>query len=197
MTDQHSNVVFALGELAIMYPVEGGFYVYATRFIDPSWGASVGWNYVFGWAMCLPLELTVCAITMEYWNLDISSALWISLFLFVLVLISLFGARGYAEEEFCSALVKVFAITIFIITSLALVVGWGPPNGKFSTYQGGKTWQNPGALPNGARGIVTALITAAFALSGTELVGLAAAEAENPTKALPRAVKQVAWRCVA
>lgn len=30
------NVVYALGELACMYPVSGGFYTYSTRFIDPS-----------------------------------------------------------------------------------------------------------------------------------------------------------------
>jgi amino acid permease len=29
------NVVYALEELAIMYPTSGGFYTYATRFIDP------------------------------------------------------------------------------------------------------------------------------------------------------------------
>lgn len=41
------NVAFALGELAIMYPVTGGFYTYSARFIDPSWGFAMGWNYVF------------------------------------------------------------------------------------------------------------------------------------------------------
>jgi yeast amino acid transporter len=38
------------------------------------------------------------------------------------------------------------------------------------------------------------LITAAFSLSGTELVGLAAAETDNPRKTIPRAAKQVFWR---
>ena len=37
-------------------------------------------------------------------------------------------------------------------------------------------------------------MTAAFAFAGTELVGLAAAETENPRKSLPTAVKQVFWR---
>lgn len=36
------NVVFALGEMALMYPVSGGFYVLVTRFVDPSWGFAVG-----------------------------------------------------------------------------------------------------------------------------------------------------------
>lgn len=29
--------VLSLGELAIMYPINGAFYEYSVRFIDPSW----------------------------------------------------------------------------------------------------------------------------------------------------------------
>lgn len=41
------NVVYALGEMAIIYPISGGFYTYSVRFIDPSWGFAMGYNYVF------------------------------------------------------------------------------------------------------------------------------------------------------
>jgi amino acid transporter len=37
-------------------------------------------------------------------------------------------------------------------------------------------------------------VTAAFAYTGTELTGLAAAESANPLKEIPRASKQVVWR---
>lgn len=33
--------VNALGELASIYPVEGSFFNYSVRFIDPAWGVSV------------------------------------------------------------------------------------------------------------------------------------------------------------
>ncbi len=66
------NVVYGLGELAVMYPVSGGFYTYDTRFIDPTWGFAMGWNYVMQWAVVLPLELVVCSMTVAYWNQDIS-----------------------------------------------------------------------------------------------------------------------------
>lgn len=72
------NVVYALGELAVMYPVSGGFYTYSTRFIDPSWGFAMGWNYVFQWAIVLPLELTVAGLTVEYWNVGVNIAVWIT-----------------------------------------------------------------------------------------------------------------------
>ena len=55
-------------------------------------------------------------------------------------------------------------------------------------------WYDPGAFRNGFKGVCTVFVTAAFAFSGTELVGLASAEAENPIKALPGAIKQVFWR---
>lgn len=43
-------------------------------------------------------------------------------------------------------------------------------------------------------GFCSVFVNAAFAFGGTELVGLAAAEAANPRKSLPKATKQVFWR---
>ncbi|KAK3186472.1 Amino-acid permease inda1 [Lecanicillium sp. MT-2017a] len=188
------NVVYALGELAVMYPVSGGFYTYSTRFIDPSWGFAMGWNYVFQWAVVLPLELTVCGITIEYWNDNISIAVWIVLFLAFMVIINIFGALGYAEEEFFASAFKLCATVIFMIICLVLVLGGGPKGSRYDSYWGARLWYDPGAFKNGFKGFCSVFVTAAFAFSGTELVGLAAAEAKNPVKALPSAIKQVFWR---
>jgi len=59
---------------------------------------------------------------------------------------------------------------------------------------GAHYWYDPGAFHNGFKGLCSVFITAAFSFSGTELVGLCAAETENPRKTLPTAVKQVFWR---
>lgn len=53
---------------------------------------------------------------------------------------------------------------------------------------------HPGAFANGFKGFCSVFVVAAFAFGGTELVGLAAAEAENPRKSIPTATKQVFWR---
>ncbi|KPM41203.1 Amino-acid permease inda1 [Neonectria ditissima] len=189
------NVVFALGELAVMFPVSGGFYTYSARFIDPAWGFAMGWNYVFQWAAVLPLELTVCAITIEYWTTSVSPAVWITIFLLAIILINVFGALGYAEEEFCSSCIKLGATVAFMIISLVLVLGGGPENGSYSEYQGTKLWhEGSGAFKNGFKGFCSVFVTAAFSFAGTELVGLAAAESRNPAQALPGAIKQVFWR---
>ncbi|KAH7251204.1 amino acid permease/ SLC12A domain-containing protein [Fusarium tricinctum] len=188
------NVVYALGELAVMYPVSGGFYTYANRFVDPSWGFAMGWNYVMQWAFVLPLELTVCGTVIQYWAPDTSVAIWVSVFLAVIIIVNIFGTLGYAEEEFWAALLKLSATVIFMIIAVILVCGGGPSNGIYDEYWGAKLWHNPGAFQHGFRGFCGVFVTAAFSFSGTELVGLAAAEAQNPAKALPGAIKQVFWR---
>ena len=146
------------------------------------------------WCAVLPLELTVCGITVAYWNSEISTAVWISIFLAIILIVNIFGALGYAEEEFWASLFKLIAICIFLVVALVLVLGGGPKSGDYSTYQGAKTWYNPGAFRNGFKGFCSVFVTAAFSFSGTELVGLAAAESRNPVKSLPSAIKQVFWR---
>ncbi|KAL8958227.1 MAG: hypothetical protein Q9193_004676 [Seirophora villosa] len=188
------NVVYALGELAVMFPVSGGFYTYSTRFIDPSWGFAMGWNYVLQWAVVLPLELTVAGLTVEYWNANVTVAAWITIFWLAIIFINVFGTLGYAEEEFWSSLLKLAAIVIFMLIGIVLCAGGGPAGGKYDQYWGAGAFYNPGGFANGFKGLCAVFVTAAFAFSGTELVGLAAAEAANPAKALPSAIKQVFWR---
>ena len=55
-------------------------------------------------------------------------------------------------------------------------------------------WYEPGAAHNGWYGFCAVLIIAAFAYSGSEVVGLTAAEQEDPKRDMPRAIKKVFWR---
>lgn len=93
-----------------------------------------------------------------------------------------------------SSAFKLAATIIFMIVAFILVLGGGPSSGKFNHYWGARLWYDPGAFQNGFKGFCSVFVTAAFAFSGTELVGLAAAEARNPAKELPAAIKQVFWR---
>lgn len=63
-----------------------------------------------------------------------------------------------------------------------------------SGYIGGTYWNNPGAFHNGFKGFCSVFVTASLAFSGTELVGLTAAETSQPRKSIPIAIKQVFWR---
>lgn len=190
-----SYIVQALGELSIMYPISGGPYTFATQFISPAWGFAMGWNYVFSNTSTFALELTVCAITVGYWNDTISPGVWIAVFLTAVIIVNIFGAIGYAEEEFWASLLKLIAVVIFLIVAVVLVCGGGPSGGAYDHYWGARLWyESPYAFKNGFKGFCSVFVTAAFSFSGTELVGLAAAEAKDPTRSMPSAIKQVFWR---
>ncbi|OQV09198.1 hypothetical protein CLAIMM_13346 isoform 2 [Cladophialophora immunda] len=182
----------ALGELAILYPVNGAFYTYIVRFVDPSLGFAVGWDYAIGWLTVLPFELTAASITIEYWRDDIHVSVWITVFLVFLCLVQIFGVLGYGEVEFVLAMIKITACVGFII--FGIVVDCGGVSSDDRGYIGARYWHNPGAFQNGFKGFCTVFVTAAFAFGGTELVGLAAAEAADPHRSLPKATRQVFWR---
>lgn len=76
------------------------------------------------------------------------------------------------------------------LLGIVLNCGGTPERG----YIGGEFWRDPGAFNNGFKGLCSVFVTAAFSFTGTELVGLAAAETANPRKSLPTAIKQVFWR---
>lgn len=189
-----STGVFAtiqgLGELSVALPVSGGFNIYATRFIEPAVGFAVGWNYFMQFFVLLPLELVAASITVKYWNLELNSDIFVAIFWLAVLFITLLGVKGYGEAEFIFSLIKVIAVLGFIILSIVLICGGGPSH----EFIGGKNWRVPGPFANGFKGVCSVFVTAAFSFGGTEMIGLTAAETENPRKTLPRAIKQVFWR---
>lgn len=90
----------ALAELAVLYPVNGAFFSYVTRFVDPAWGFAMGWDYALAWLIVLPFELIAAGLTIRFWNDTIPIAVWVSVFLVLLCLIQIFGVRGYGEGMF-------------------------------------------------------------------------------------------------
>ncbi|EPE04887.1 amino-acid permease inda1 [Ophiostoma piceae UAMH 11346] len=180
----------ALAELAVLYPVNGAFYTYVVRFVDPSWGFAIGWDYAISWLTILPFELTAASVTIRFWREDLNEGIWIATFLVILIIIQVFGVRGYGEVEFFLSCIKIAACTGFIILGIIINCGGVGNQG----YLGAKYWHDPGAFNNGFNGFASVFVVAAFAFGGTEMVGLAAAESANPAKSIPQATKQVFWR---
>ncbi|KAH8714573.1 amino acid permease/ SLC12A domain-containing protein [Ilyonectria robusta] len=180
----------SLGELCVLFPIAGSFSAFSTRFLDPSWGFAMGWNYCLQWLFVLPLEIIAAAYTISYWNENISKALFVAIFLLAIIIINLFGVKAYGEAEFIFSIIKVTAIIGFILLAAVINIGGEPESG----YIGTQYWHSPGAFNNGFKGFCSVLVSSSAAFTGTELIGLAAAETANPRKSLPTAIKQVFWR---
>ena len=96
------------------------------------------------------------------------------------------------------ASIKILTIVGLIILAIILDLGGGPTHDRL----GFRYWKDPGAMKEyigeGATGRFTGLwstlVNAAFAYGGVEMVAVAAGEAENPRKNIPKAVRRVFWR---
>jgi len=71
-------------------------------------------SYALQWIVVLPLEIIAGAYTIGYWNPNLNQAIFVTLFLFVIVVINLFGVKGYGEAEFVFAILKVTAVIGFM-----------------------------------------------------------------------------------
>lgn len=181
-----------LGELSTAFPISGGFNIYATRFLEPAIGFAVGWNYFMQFFVLLPLELVAASISIKYWNSELNPDIFVAIFWVVVFLITMMGVRWYGEAEFIFCLIKVVTVIGFIILGVVLICGGGPTK----DFVGGRYWRHPGAFAHGFEGVCSVFVTAAFSFGGTEMISLGAAEAANPSKAIPQAIKQVFYRII-
>ncbi|KAI9063004.1 amino acid permease [Trametes sanguinea] len=190
------SVMISLGEMVAYLPLPGGHIKLAERFVDPAFSFTMGWNYWYNWTIILPAELSAAAVLINYWNKSVNNAVWITICLVVVVTINMFGAGVYGECEFIFASIKVITITALIILGIVLDLGGGPNHDRI----GFRYWKNPGPFVQynnigGAKGQFlgwfAVLTQAAFSFIGTEIVAIAAGEAKNPRRNLPKAIKRV------
>ncbi|CAL1695964.1 unnamed protein product [Somion occarium] len=189
-------VMVSLGEMVAYLPIPGGHIKLAERFVDPAFSFVMGWNYWYNWVIILPAELSAAAVLINYWNQSVNNAAWITICLVVTVVINMFGAGVYGECEFIFASIKVITITGLIILGIVLDLGGGPNHDRL----GFRYWKNPGPFVqfNGIAGSKgqflgwwAVMTQAAFSFIGTEIVAIAAGEAKNPRRNLPKAIKRV------
>ncbi|KAJ7095083.1 amino acid permease [Mycena belliarum] len=190
------SVMISLGEMVAYLPIPGGHIKLAERFVDPAFSFTMGWNYWYNWIIILPAELSAAAVLINYWHPNVNSSVWITIIMIVVVAINMCGAGVYGEAEFVFASIKIITITGLIILGIVIDLGGGPDHDRL----GFRYWKNPGpfAQYNGIAGVKgqflgwwAVMTQAAFSYIGTEIVAIAAGEAKNPRRNLPKAIKRV------
>lgn len=64
--------------------------------------------------MVLPLEIIAGSITIGFWNSSLNRAIFVTIFLVIIITINMFGVRGYGEAEFVFSIIKVIAVIGFM-----------------------------------------------------------------------------------
>jgi S-methylmethionine transporter len=188
-------VMLCLGELAVHLPVSGSFGAFATNYIGPGTGYMVSWMYWLGWSATLGTEFTAAAILMQEWFPQTSVWLWTLIFASGVLVSNLSSTRTFAESEFWLSFIKVATVLLFIILGFSCIFGFIPYTG----YESPPMFHNlteHGWLPNGLFPLFATLLIVNFAFNGTEMIGIAAGETENPEKNVPKAIHAAVWRLI-
>ncbi|MEU4917824.1 amino acid permease [Streptomyces parvus] len=184
-------VMRMLGEMSAAMPASGSFSVHAERALGRWAGFSVGWLYWFLLVVVLAVEATAAAQIAHGWVPGVEPWAWVLLFMVVFTVANLTAVKNFGEFEFWFASLKVGAIVVFLVLGGLAVFGLLPDTGPVGmanlTGQGG-------FLPNGWSGVVSGVLTVVFAFGGLEVVTIAAAETDDPARAVGRAVRSAVVR---
>lgn len=180
----------SLAEMAAYMPVAGTFSTYATKFVDPALGFALGWNYWYNWAITIAAELSAATIIMKFWFPHTPSIVWSAACLLIMFLLNYLSVKGFGEAEYWFAIIKVVTVIAFIIIGALMI--FGIMGGKAIGFHNLTIADGP--VHGGFLAVLGIFMAAGFSFQGTELLGVAAGESEDPEKTIPHAVKSVFWR---
>ena len=178
-----------LAELTLAHPTVGSFVDHTRTAIGPGAGYAMGWLYWWGWVVALAFEAVAGATVLASRLPGVPLAAWALLLLAVTSALNLLPVRRLGEAEFWLASLKVGAIVLFLFAGTLAVLGLLP--GREAGLPG---LADQALLPGGWLPVVAALVAVLFTYGGTEIVAIAAAEAEDPERTLVAATRQVVSR---
>ncbi|KAF4835222.1 Proline-specific permease [Colletotrichum tropicale] len=193
-----AGVSYTTGEITSFMPATGGFIRHATKFVEPALGAATGWNFWYTMAISVPAEISAAATLVQFWNTSVNPAVWITVFLFFIIVVNFAGVRLYGETEVVFASLKIMTIIGLIIGGLVINLGGGPNHERL----GFRYWQDPGAfnsyiIPGSAGGFLAfwkVLLSAAFSYGNIQVVAISGSETRHPRKIIPAATRKTFFR---
>ncbi|RFU26547.1 hypothetical protein B7463_g9791, partial [Scytalidium lignicola] len=196
-------VVTAIAEVASYLPVPGGTMAYyGYRNVSKSLGFAMGWLYWYSLGILVPFEITAAGIVIGYWPNSVNIAVWITIFIVVIVGLNLLPVAFYGETEFWFASLKVFLMLGLLILSFVLFWGGGPEQHGILGFH---YWKDPGAtntwIKTGGTGTFIAfigtIVASAFPFTfAPELLVTTGGEMKSPRRNLPKASNRYFFRLV-
>ena len=182
----------ALGEMSVRNPVRGSFAVYCRKYLGGWGGYITGWMFAFEMMIVCLADLTAITIYMKFWFPTTPAWVWITVTLLIISAANLAAVRLFGELEFLLTLIKVGAVVAMIVGGAAILafnLGSQPETMGVSNL-----WSDGGFFANGLSGMAASFILVLFAFGGTEIIGVAGTEAEDPDRSIPKAVNTVPAR---
>lgn len=194
-------VTLCAAEMVTLAPVPSPFARLAGALCDEALGFAAGWNYLAFEAVLVPFEVTACGLVVRFWTDAVPPAAVAAIVVALYALLNLLAVRWFGEAEFWAAVGKVLLVVGLVAFTLVAMLGGNPEGDRF----GFRYWSHPGAFAElyypGALGrwlgFLQCLILAAFTIAGPDYVSMAASEAVDPRRVMPRAYNAVFYRLTA
>lgn len=184
----------ALGELILSDLHKTTYIDFITQYLGKNVGFVTGYLYWFSWLTLAMAETTALGIYFQYWWPDLPTWLPGVVTIVVLLGINLISARVFGNLEFSFAIIKIVTIIAFVIMIFYLMF-----TGQTTKY-GAISWSNfitdGGFFPKGSKGFLLGFQMVIFSFIGVELIGLTAAEAQNPKRTIVKAINQLPVRII-
>jgi GABA permease len=183
-------VMRMLAEMAVANPSTGSFADYSRKALGDWAGFSVGWLYWYFWVIVVGFEAVAGAKVINFWLPGVPT--WVLSLVLMLLMTgtNLISVSSFGEFEFWFAGIKVAAIIVFLVCGGLFVLGiWPNADLDFSNLTA-----HGGFFPNGGLAVTAGVVTVIFSMVGAEIATIAAAESNNPERAVSRAANSVITR---
>lgn len=195
------GLMIAYAELLVNLPRQGSFIAYTNEFLGPTMSTGMGWAFWFNWVCYVPSEAIAVATALQVLSGSTSVTAYVAFAigaLAALTVINLAAVDIFAKIESGLAITKVCVIILFVLVAFGIWVGlWGSEEFLGGSINFGDGLALSEALfPNGVGIVLTSMVIVLVTFQGTEIVGLAAAESQNPDESVPKACKSVTYRIV-
>ena len=144
--------------------------------------------------VCLA-DVTVFGVYMGFWYPDTPRWIWVLGIVLCIGGLNLCSVKVFGELEFWLSLLKVVAILALIAGGAAVLLsGMRIGDADATAPALANLWQHGGFFPNGIEGMIASFTVVMFAFGGVEVIGMAAGEAGDPRRVIPKAINSVPLR---
>lgn len=185
-------VLALLVEMTIAKPIAGAFQHFAQEAFGPQIGFATGWTYWLAFLIGPASETIAAGTFLHIWFPAIPIWAFALAVAALMTVVNLISVIFFGEVEFWLSLIKVLALVTFIIWGAAAVTNAMPD----SQANVGNLVNHGGFAPAGAMGIFGAMMLVMFSYGGTEAIGTAAEESENPARDMPKVLRSTIFRIV-
>lgn len=179
------GMMTSIGELNGMF--DFNFNTHACRWVDPAFGAALGWIYVIVWLCNIFAEYVSLTSILSTYSDKVPMYGYYLIFWFVFSIYQMLGVDVFGEVEYILAFLKILFISGYYLFSIIYAAGGiknHSPGNLFKEYP----------LAHGFKGIVNSFVFAGAFYTGIESLSVTFLELKQVESAVKLAVRQSVFR---